>query len=180
MIADSDIISIGELHKPHGVRGEMSATLDTDRGLDPAGLRCVVLTIDGIPVPFFIECARRRGAAAWLIKLEGVDSEAEAAVLSNHDIFALRGELPEDPADDAEGMYLSDLAGYEVIDVAGMSSIGTIDDVDDSTANTLLIIRRPDGRLALIPYSDELLLGFDTEAHTITLEVPPGVLDLND
>ncbi len=179
MIASTDIIAIGDLHKPHGVKGEMSATLDAADGIEPAELRCVVLMVDGIPVPFFIESARRRGTAAWLIKLQGVDDDGEAATLANHEIYALRDDLPPELTDDTDGMYLSDLVGFAVLDADGDQAVGTIDDIDDSTANTLLIIRRPDGSRALLPYSDELLRRFDPEARTLTLAVPAGVLDIN-
>jgi len=168
------------LHKPHGVRGEMSATFEAADAFDPAELRCIVLTVDGIPVPFFIEGARRRGTEAWLVKLQDVDDEASAAALSRHEVYALRDDLPPELTDDADGMYLSDLVGYTAVNADGNVPAGVIDDIDDSTANTLLIIRRPDGRRALVPYSDDLLCGFDPDARTLTLAIPPGVLDLNN
>lgn len=176
MISRDSLASIGEIHKPHGVKGEVSATLD-DPDLDPATLPCLVLEMDGLPVPFFLDTARRRGEAAWLLKFDTIDSEAAAARIARHEIFALRSDLPDSDTP-ADGVYLHDLAGFSVADAAE-NTVGTVVRVDDSTANTLLIIARPDGSQALVPFSDDLLLWLDTATRSLGLEIPDGVLDLN-
>lgn len=178
MIPKDSLVAVGETHKPHGVRGELSATFD-DRELDPAGLRCLIMEMDGLPVPFFLESARRRGATSWLLKFEGADDENAAARLSRREIFALTEDVPY-PADD-EGVYLHDLVGYTVFD-DNDTVVGTVADIDDSTANTLLIINRPgtSGSGTMVPFSDDLLLWLDTSRRALGLDIPAGVLDLND
>ena len=178
MITSADILPIGELHKPHGVRGEIVASFDSPE-IEPEMLRCLLVYVEGIAVPFFIEESRPHGAASWLLKFEGIDDQPSAMTLAKQEIYALRDDLPATLTDDADGMYLSDLVGYTLADAEG-NAIGIIDDIDDSTANTLIIVRRPDGRKTLVPYSDELLAGFDTDTRTLTLNVPEGVLDINN
>lgn len=180
MIRTDDLVAIGQTFKPHGVKGEISASLD-DTELDPLELRCLILEMDGLPVPFFIEGARRRGEASWLLKFETVDSDAEALRLARHELFALRSDLPDYGADaDADGgVYLYDLIGYTVLDAEGQP-VGTISDVDDSTANILLIVDRTGGSAekAMLPFADELVLDLDTDAQSITLQFPPELLNL--
>ena len=60
MITPDILTSIGTFFKPHGIKGEISATLDYD--IDPSELRCIVLEIDGIIVPFFVDSRRPKGA----------------------------------------------------------------------------------------------------------------------
>ncbi len=178
MIPKESFVAIGGLHKPHGVRGELSASFD-DPGLDPAGLKCVVLEMDGIPVPFFIEAARQRGTSSWLLKFEGADDEVAALRLAKHEIFALRDDIPGN-IDDDDTVYINDLPGYTIM-CADNKIVGVIEDVDDTTANILLIVRRQDcGREAMVPFSDDLLLWIDPETRTLGLDIPAGVLDLND
>lgn len=179
MIREEDIAEIGQLFKPHGVKGEISASFD-DPDLDPTSLRCLILKMDGLPVPFFIESARRRGEGSWLLKFDTLDSEAEALRVARHDIYALRSELPEQDTEAGEGIFLYDLIGYKVLD-ADDNSVGTVSDVDDSTSNTLLIVDL-DGdsdRIIMLPLADELVLWLDTESHRIALQFPPEILELN-
>ncbi|MDO4320804.1 MAG: ribosome maturation factor RimM [Bacteroidales bacterium] len=176
MIRRSDITPIGDIHKPHGIRGELSATLD--EGIDPRELRCIVLDIDGIYVPFFIGAARERGTESWLIKIDGIDDEKAAMRLARHEIFAMADEVADDD-DNGDGVHLYDLIGYELTDAEG-TPVGRIADIDDSTANVLLTVETADGRDIFIPFADELLTALDPETRTAALDLPDGLINLND
>lgn len=177
MIKPETLTAIGSFFKPHGIKGELTATLDYE--LEPSELRCIVLEIDGIFVPFFIESSRSKGAHSWLIKLDGVDSEKSAAAFSNHEIYAVTAELPEGVADeDEDGFYLYDLEGYTLKE--DETVVGTIDGVDDSTANILLIVKTPEGSTVYVPFAEEFLTDIDKENHIITMNLPEGLIDLNN
>ena len=45
-------------------------------------------------------------------------------------------------------------------------------------AQELLVVRRPDGREALVPFVDEICPTVDVEAKRIVLDPPEGLLDL--
>lgn len=178
MIAKDSLVSVGTIFKPHGIKGELSATLDY--GLEPDDMRCIVLDIDGIYVPFFIGSFRRRGPESWLIKIDGIDDEKSANAMANHEIYALRDELADgDENDDSEvdGIFLYDLEGYTLMD--GDTVAGVIEDVDDSTVNILLSVRDADGRILLVPFAEELVTGISPETRTITMALPQGIIDLN-
>lgn len=51
MITSDEIIEIGAFVKPHGVKGEISAQIDYE--IDLQELKCLIIDIDGIFVPFF-------------------------------------------------------------------------------------------------------------------------------
>ena len=177
MITPDILTSIGTFFKPHGIKGEISATLDYD--IDPSELRCIVLEIDGIIVPFFVDSSRPKGASLWLVKLDGVDSEKSASAFSNHEIYAITAELPEGLVDEGEdGLYLYDLEGYTLKEDENV--IGTIDGVDDSTANILLIVKTPAGGTVYVPFAEEFLTDIDKDNHTITMTLPEGLIDLNN
>lgn len=176
MIELRQLTDIGDTVKPHGINGEIAATIHYD--LDPGTLRCIVLDIDGIFVPFFINSVRSRGTEAVLLTIDGINNENEAARLCGLTIYALTAELPHDDNDTSdEGFYVSDLVGFTLTDSQG-SVLGRITGYDDSTANILLFIEDEDGRNHFVPMADELVEDFDAEAKTITLNLPDGLFDL--
>ena len=87
----------------------------------------------------------------------------------------LKVDLPAADAD-ADGMYASDLLGYDVVENRKM--LGKIESVDDTTANYLFIIRTPDGKEVMVPVADEFIAGIDTDTRTISLDLPEGLLDI--
>lgn len=179
MILKSDILEIGSTLKPHGINGEISA--DIDEGIDPSELRCIVLSIDGIFVPFFIESVRSRSASTWLLTIDGVSSDSEAKQLCGKPIYALKADLnlADDDGDDG-AFYLSDMIGFQAVDPEG-NTIGYVSGFDDSTDNTLLILNtRPDdsGENILVPAADEFFNDIDTNNKTITLSLPEGLINL--
>lgn len=176
MIIKESITSIGSFFKPHGIKGELSATFDYD--LLPTDLRCVILEIDRIFVPFFIESARRRGASSWLIKLDGVDSEKAAAAFSNHEIFAVTDELPDDVAEEMQdGFFLYDLEGFTLINDG--VELGTIDVIDDSTANVLMTVHTSDDELVYVPFAEDFITDFDKDNKVVAMSLPEGLIELN-
>lgn len=178
MITASEIYPVGRTIKPHGINGEIAATIDSD--IDIAALRCIVLDIEGIYVPFFIDSFRARGSEAVLLTIDGITDEKLAASLCNKDINALRsdiGEIDSSVIDEDGGFYMSDLVGFALLDQDD-TEIGTITGYDDSTANCLLIVEDRNGKTQYVPIADELIEGIEPEKKTITINLPEGLLDL--
>lgn len=172
MIKAEALVSIGNVIKPHGIRGEFSAEID----VDPAELRCLIFDLDGIYVPFFVDTCRQRGSQAWLVKLDGIGDEKQAAAFIGKEIYALREDLAEDDEGE-DGLYLYDLCGYKLYD--GDVCLGEIEAIDDSTANILMHVTTDDGKTVFVPFAEELVAGIDPESHILTMNLPQGITDLN-
>ncbi len=179
MITREQLTEIGTITKAHGLHGEMAATMDIDAE-DLAALRCVVLNVDGIFVPFFPSNARQRGSQAVLLTLDGVENDREAAALIGGTIYALRDDVAGfiDSEDDVDGVPADYFTGFTIIDKTTGQNIGTVTDVDDSTLNVLFIIKRPNGNTAHIPAAAELVNDIDHKRRVITMTIPGGLLDL--
>lgn len=176
MIELRQLTDIGDTVKPHGINGEIAATIHYD--VDPATLKCIVMDIDGIFVPFFINSIRSRGAESVLLSIDGIYNDNEATKLCGLTIYALTSELPHDDNDTPdEGFYVSDLEGFTLMDGNG-TALGRITGYDDSTANTLLFVEDPEGRNNFVPMADDLVEDFDSDARTITLNLPQGLFNL--
>ena len=169
MIKKEDVYKIGRLGKAHGVKGEVSFQFDDDI-FDTADADYLILDIDGILVPFFMEEYRFRNDSLALIKFCDVDTQQRASELTGCDVY-----FPRSIADErAEGLSLSSLVGFDLIDANGNEKVGTIAAIDDTTQNILFELE--DG--TLIPASDDLITDINTQQRQITMNIPEGLLDI--
>ncbi|MBR1547739.1 MAG: 16S rRNA processing protein RimM [Prevotella sp.] len=169
MIRQEEVYRIGRLGKAHGVKGEVSFQFDDDI-FDRVDADYLVLEVDGILVPFFMEEYRFRNDSVCLVKFCDVDTQQRASELTGCDVY-----FPRALADDAdEQPSLSSLVGFSLIDSATGQNVGTIDSIDDQTANILFELH--DGRL--IPASDELIERLDIAERQIVMHIPEGLLTL--
>lgn len=184
MIKEDELIEIGKFNKPHGIHGELSCTVDDD-AVDLERLRCIMVYRDGLPVPFFISALRPRNHYTSLVSIDGVKSDAQAREFANAPIYALRSEVTPmieaaeaaEGDEDADGLYARDLIGMEAW--ADGRRLGTVMDIDDSTANMLMVVKPPEGEVPLlIPLASEFFSDIDTDAGRIELDLPEGLLDM--
>ena len=169
MIKQEEVYKIGRLGKSHGVRGEISFLFDDDV-FDRVDADYLILDIDGILVPFFIEEYRFRSDATALMKFEGIASQERARELTGCDVYFPRNLA----VGDDDSISWSAIVGFNIIDASTNKSIGRISSIDDSTLNILFCLE--DGHL--IPASEDLITQIDQQARTITMHLPAGLLDL--
>ena len=177
MILRDDIIEIGRYNKPHGVNGEISASVDVE--IDALGaFSCLISDIDGIFVPFFVEAMRSKSNSTALLTIDGIKDEKQAALLVNKDIFVLKSEYEQLSYDeDCDEMPIDFFIGFTLFDQE-RTCVGTIVDVDDATDNVLFIVDRPNGDTIPLPAADELITDKDVEGKTMEMALPQGILDL--
>jgi len=168
MIKREEVYKIGKLSKAHGVKGELSFLFDDDV-FDRTDADYIIVDIDGILVPFFIEEYRFKTDNNALMKLEGIDTMEQARELSGCDVF-----FPRNLSDEDEQVSWAKITGYELIDTSTGKSIGKIASIDDSTINILFELE--DGKL--IPASEDLIQDIDIKRQKIEINLPEGILEL--
>ena len=169
MIRAEEVYKIGRLAKAHGVKGEVSFQFDDDI-FDRVDADYLVLDIDGILVPFFMEEYRFRSDTVCLVKFSGIDTQQRAQELTGCDVF-----FPRALAEEGDEMpSLASLVGFEIVNDADGETIGRIAAIDDSTVNILFELENG----TLIPASDELVTDIDAERRTIKMNIPEGLLDI--
>ena len=167
MIREDDVYKIGRIGKPHGIGGEVTLRFSDDV-FDRVDAEYLVLMVDGILVPFFIEEYRFRSEEVALVKFEDIDTMDRAAELTGCDVF-----FPRHLADiDNDVLTWSQIVGYDIVDVASGKVIGRIESVDESTINVVLGLA--DG--TLIPAVDEFIDDIDHEALKLFMSLPDGLL----
>jgi len=169
MIREEEVYQIGKLGKTHGVKGEISFLFDDDV-FDRVDADYLILKVDGIFVPFFLEEYRFRSDANAIVKFEDIDTQERAKELTGCEVY-----FPRELADnDDDSISWAAIVGFDIIEAESGSKIGRIASVDDATLNILFCLE--DGRL--IPASEDLITAIDQQARSITMHLPAGLLDL--
>ena len=169
MIRQEEVYKIGKLGKAHGVKGEISFLFDDDV-FDRTDADYLILDMDGILVPFFIEEYRFKTDDNALMKFEGIDTQERARELTGCEVY-----FPREMAGGDEGkLSWAAIVGVELIDANTGKSAGRIASVDDATINILFELE--DGKL--IPASEELITNVDTKKQQIFINLPEGILEL--
>ena len=164
----------GFIRKTHGHKGEVVIELEDENlfDLDPDFL---FVEIEGIRVPFAVEYLR--GSLERLIcKFAQVSSEEEGDRLRGAWLF-IPEESFSDAEDSGEGMGL-DLIGLKVVHpVSGL--LGEIVDVDDSTENELLLVKREaDGHEVLLPFVSEWVRSVDEKKGLLFYDFPEDLTEM--
>lgn len=172
MILKEDVFPIGQIIKPHGVNGEMSFHFKSDV-FDTEGLDFMILEIQGILVPFFIQEYRFKSDSTGLIKFEGISSEESVRSLAGLDIYIQKKYLNSIENTEIELDYF---VGFTIVD-AVRGELGCIAEVDQSTENALFVIGNGKDEL-LIPVGDDYIQQIDHNLKRIIVNLPEGLLDL--
>ncbi len=169
MIRAEEVYKIGKLGKAHGVKGEISFLFDDDV-FDRTDADYLILDIDSIYVPFFIEEYRFKSDDNALMKFEGIDTQERARELTGCDVY-----FPREKAEaDEEQLSWAAIVGFELVDANTGKTAGRIASIDDATMNILFELE--DGKL--IPASEELITDIDTKKKQIVIKLPEGILEL--
>ena len=168
MIKEDEVYKIGRIGKPHGISGEVTLRFSDDV-FDRVDADYLVLMVDGILVPFFIEEYRFRSDEVALVKFEDIDTKDRASELTGCYVF-----FPRHLADAGDDVLTwSQIVGYDIVDVLSDKTIGRIEAVDETTINTLLELS--DG--TLIPAADEFIEDIDHEERKLMMRLPEGLVN---
>jgi 16S rRNA processing protein RimM len=168
-----ELVRIGRLTRAHGVRGELALE---GAALSPLELHDIQRFTwrgrGGATLTLTLETARPAHDRI-LVRFEGYADRDRARSLAPGELLAEPGKLP-DPGPGVA--YTFQLIGLEVRTSAGRS-LGTLEDVISTGANPVYVVRGE--REWLLPASPGVVQHVDLEARMLTVELPPGLEDLN-
>ena len=146
----------------------------TDDVFDRTDSDYIIIEVEGLLVPFFIEEYRFRSDETALLKLCDIDTQEQARQFTNCEVFFERSKA-DTPADE---LTWAQIVGFQIVDENNGKIVGKIVAVDDSTENILFEIETTKGHQALIPAHDSLIRNIDSPSQTITMMIPDGLLAL--
>lgn len=174
MIREDETIKVGHLGKPHGVRGEINFSFTTDVW-DRAEAQYLLLMVDGILVPFFLEEYRFRSDNLALLKFLDLDSLEAVQEYVGAEVYFPYSLMPEDDAAEYTWSYFK---GFRVVD-DDIGELGEITDVDDTTENVLFEVSTANGSV-LVPAVEAFIRDIDHEGHVVHMQLPDGLLDIDN
>lgn len=174
MIKKEDVFKIGQFAKPHGIKGEIALVTDSDLLDEVSDDTYIVCEMEGILVPFFVESSRNKSAQIVLVKLEGVESEADARDFTGRDVYYPLDELDEELS--LADMTWDNLIGYTLVD-AKQGVLGPVTQIDDTTQNVLLSVER-NGEELLLPAVEAWIEEIDPQRRRFVVTLPDGLLEL--
>ena len=168
-----DCFYLGKIVKKYSFKGELLAKLDTDQPELYENLDAIFIQVRNTLIPFFIESSQLHKSELLRLKFEDVDTEGDADALMKSELYLPLEFLPK-----LEGnkFYFHEVIGFKIID-SNFGEVGDIKAINDSTAQALFEVDR-NGIEILIPLNDEFIKEINRNNKTITVETPPGLIDL--
>jgi 16S rRNA processing protein RimM len=169
----TNLVFLGRVGRTHGVAGEVyidRTSLTPEEWLAVGRLEW--RGRDGKSRA--LELREMRPAHDRLLAIfHGVRGVEEAALLTNGDLWGDAAKLP-DPGPGVA--YTFQLVGLRVVGIDG-ADLGIVRDVSTAAAQPLYIVEH-EGREIMLPAYEPFLKRVDLAAGVITVEVPPGLLEI--
>ena len=175
MPAWDDMVLVGRIARPHGVRGQVIVNPETD----------------------FVEDRFVSGATMWARSDRGDEALTitSARVQNGRPVIGFEGfsnledverlaglelRVPEDSLRSlgAGVYYQHQLVGCVAQTIAG-ARIGEVSRVDGGAGGSLLVVRGARGEV-LIPFAQHICVEIDVAARRIRIDPPEGLLELNE
>ncbi|HZN76631.1 MAG TPA: ribosome maturation factor RimM [Micromonosporaceae bacterium] len=169
------LLVIGQIIRPHGIRGEVIVEVRTDEPEQRYVAGSELRTDTG---SLRIEQARPHAAAGrdrLIVAFDGVYDRTTAENLRGILLWVDSAEVPasEDP---------DEFPDHELIGLAAVTPegerLGEVTRIDHAPASDLLVLRLADGRTALVPFVAPFVPEVDVAGGRIVLTPPPGLLEL--
>ena len=163
---------IGEILRPHGVRGELRMRVLSKQPQDLKSLRYVYLADGEDAVRERVAVSNLRFNKAYaLLKLAGVSNRDQAEELRGKLVICDIAQLP--PLDDGE-YFLFQLVGMRV--VADGVDVGKVREVLETGANDVHIVDSDKHGELLIPAHEQTIDDIDFERGVIEMTLPEGLI----
>ena len=172
-----DLIAVGKVNKPHGVRGLLKVQFNFPLfSFKDLPFKSVFIGKGSKPLPYFVSSFEELGDGQCLIGLEDVDGPEKALLLGSKEIFLPSGIVEKVFDIEESGEYMG-LEGFTLYD-QHEHEIGLIEEVLEMPGQELARLTW-NGQEVLIPLNEDQVIHIDEEQLTIQVFIPEGLLDLN-
>lgn len=163
---------IGYILKPHGLKGQVSVSLDAEAPEDLEDMDTIYVEKNNQLIPYFREAISVSGVKAYL-KFEDINTPEQAKEISKSALYLPKASRPKS----ARGEFYDDeVIGFEVTDVAE-GSLGYVTEITTAGPNKLLTLIH-NGKELLIPINSPFIKSINKSKKTISVELPEGFLDI--
>ena len=174
--SESGEVLVGVVVRVHGLRGEVVVEPRTDSPRErfaPGAVLHGRRRRGPGPGPLTVAAARAH-SGRWLVLFEGVADRDAAEGLRSVQLLLPTAELaePEDP----DEFHVHQLTGLRA-ELTDGTVAGTVADVVHGPGGSLLVVRRPAGHEAMVPFVGAIVPTVDVAGGRVVLDPPEGLLD---
>lgn len=160
-------IAVARVLKTRGLRGEVKVQT-ADARPERFTVGSVVLTEEDRMLT--IRSVQNQGIYSFL-RFHEVETIEQALPLVGRELFVEEGALP---APKEDHYYVKDLLGLAVIDVA-RGPVGTLDEVMETGANDIYVVRTPEGERVMIPAVHAFIRAVDLDEGVMDVALIEGM-----
>ncbi len=169
----SDLVLLGKVTKPHGIRGEVKVYPYSGTPENFLHYTDILLAPDEAAEPVYCVVVRARVQKnSVLVQFENSSTRNDAEALIGSLVYVHREDLPEPGRNE---FYLRDLAGRQMVTEEGRV-IGTITGIVSETGQDIARVQDGD-REYMIPLVPAFLRSLAD--NRVQVALPPGLLEIN-
>ncbi|GLY04864.1 ribosome maturation factor RimM [Actinoplanes sp. NBRC 101535] len=189
------LLVVGQIGKPHGIRGEVSVVVRTDEpearftagsvfttevprdrrvSAGPAGAPAPGVRFE-VPKQLTLSSIRwhqGRGIAVF----EGIDDRNVAEAMRG--VFLQVDSEALEPPDDPDEFHDHQLVGLRVVSASSGEEYGTVQRIEHAPSSDLIVLAKTGGGTALIPFVTAIVPTVDLPGRRVLVDLPEGLLDL--
>ena len=175
MVAWDDMVLVGRIARPHGVRGQVIVNPDTDFVDDRFVSGATMWVRSGQREEALTIASARVQNGRPVVGFEGFSSIEDVERLAGLEL-----RVPENTLQAlAENVYYQhQLVGCAVETIGGMH-LGEVSRVDGGAGGSLLTVRGTRSEV-LIPFAQHICVEVDVAGRRIRIDPPDGLLELNE
>jgi len=175
MVDWDDMVVVGRIARPHGLRGQVAVTPETDFVAERFRPGATVWTrLAGCEAQLTIASARIQNGRP-VIGFEGLSSVEAVERLAGLELRVPEASLqPLEPG----RYYEHQLVGCAVEDAEG-GCVGTVVRVEGGAGGSRLVVQGPRGEI-LVPLAVGICVEVDVGGRRIRIDPPEGLLELNE
>ena len=166
---------IGEIVKPHGIRGEVKVYLFSEQPENLKKYKKIVLQepTDSEQETYTVVKSREQGKLA-ILQLEGVVTREEAEALQGRKIWVDKADFP---TLDPDEYYWHQLKGLVIVTETGQE-LGRVTELFNTAAHDIMVVTGA-GHEYMIPVNGDIIRDIDEQGGKIVISPPPGLLEIN-
>lgn len=167
-----DCYFLGKITRKHGLAGNVILKLDTDQPEMYHKLESLLVEINGLLVPFFVDKQQWQKTDSKIISFKN-STETLVEQSIGKDVFLPLSTLP--PLS-GKKFYYHEVIGFEIREEDG-KSCGNIVSINDQTAQNYFILNLA-GKEIIIPIIRDWILEVNREDKFIKMQLPEGLMDV--
>lgn len=160
--------------EPRALKGEVKIHLFSGEAPWIKSVKKLFLKLaEGESIAFDIASSSLKGSQL-ITKFKSFNDRTHAEKWVGAEVFISEEHLQTKPG---ENFYLREVLGFKVTDHG--IEVGTVVEFESNGAQDILVVESKDKTKILIPLVKEFIVKIDNASKIITMDLPPGLLEVN-